>query len=87
MTNEPDFTPIVVPSLEDAATDIQTRAKRLMNRENTDFLGRMSEAMMEAEVAIDENDIEEYRELMLELAALAMAQAAISSVPGMTLQR
>ncbi len=87
MTDEPDFTPRVVPSLEDAATDIQTWAKRLMNRENTDFLGRMSEAMMEAEVAIDENDIEEYRELMLELAALAMAQAAMSSVPGMTLQR
>ncbi len=71
--------------LEDAATEIQSRAHRLMHRENTDFVGRMGEQLCEAEGLCEDGgpaaaDLEDYRDAMLELAALAMAQAALASV-------
>lgn len=72
-------------ALEDAATEIQARAAALMHRESTDFFGRMSEALCcaEGEIGDTENptaeQLEEYRDNMVELAALAMAQAALSS--------
>lgn len=81
------MTTAVIPVLEDAASEIQARAKKLMHRESTDFVGRMGEALMEAENAISDEDVEEYREQMIELAALAMAQAAMSKIPGNDLTR
>lgn len=55
-------------------------------RTMTDFLGRMNEAVMEADDccpdgALNEERQEEYHEAMVELASLALAQAAMSARP------
>lgn len=81
------MTTATIPVLGDAAAEIQERAKKLMHRESTDFVGRMGEALMDAENAIGDKDMEEYREQMIELASLAMAQAAMSKIPGNDLTR
>lgn len=73
--------------LEDAASEIQAQAHRLMHRVSTDFLGRMGEALMEGEECCPDgllapDRVEDYRDAMLELAALAMAQAALARGDG-----
>lgn len=55
-------------------------------RSMTDFLGRMNEAVMEADGCcpdgvLDEEQQEAYHEAMIELASLALAQAAMSVAP------
>lgn len=69
--------------LEDAATEIQELARDNMHRDSFDFLGHMGDALMEAEECcpdglLDSERAEEYRHAMIELAALAMAQAAMA---------
>ena len=69
--------------LEDAATEVQNLARDNMGRDSFDFLGHMGEALMEAEECcpdglLDDAKIEEYRYAMIELAALALAQAAMA---------
>lgn len=77
-------------AFEDAAMQIQEHARKLMHRESTNYLGRMGEALMEVQCvcgdgeAFDVEKAVEYRELMIELAALAMVQAAIVE-PGMVM--
>ncbi len=67
----------------DAVAIVIDRADKLCHRENTDFFGRMSQTLMEAQslsedgATIEPKDAEEYRDAMLELAALALAQAAM----------
>jgi hypothetical protein len=70
----------------DAAVDLaRQRADRLMHRESTDFVGRMQEALCNAEEALDEAGDErplpveiamQYVEALSELAALALSEVA-----------
>lgn len=60
-------------------------AGRLIQRENTDFLGRMDEALARAQGICDEGDpcddvdaARSYRDQMIDLASLALAQAAMA---------
>lgn len=73
--------------LEDAATEVQNLARDQMGRDNFDFLGHMTDALMEAEDCcpngeLAEDETERYRYAMIELAALAMAQAAMARAAG-----
>jgi hypothetical protein len=70
--------------LDRASLEVRARAGRLMARESTDFLGRLSEALMKAEVLCEDDvlpdeNASEYRDAMVEVAALAMAQAAMAT--------
>ena len=63
---------------------VSDQAERLIHRESTDFFGRMNQTLMEAEGLSEDGDTipphaaEDYREAMIALAALALAQAVMS---------
>ena len=50
-----------------------------------DIIGRMNELMCEVDAAKDENDLNSFREAMAQIAAYAIAQAAMAEVPGCVL--
>ena len=65
---------------------VRGMARDHIARTMTDFLGRMNEAVMTADDCcpdgvLDEERQDEYNEMMIELASLALAQAAMSARP------
>jgi len=65
---------------------IRGLARDHIARSMTDFLGRINEAVMCADGCcpdgvLDEEQQEDFHEAMIELASLALAQAAMSALP------
>jgi len=71
-------------TLDAVAGLVIERAGQLIHAESTDFLGRMAETLMQGEILcngglLQLKDAAGYHSAMLELAALAMAQAAMAT--------
>jgi len=66
---------------------VRELARRDVARTQTDFLGRMAETIMEMEVCcephqvLNEDQREDFHDAAMTLAALALAQAAMSCAP------
>lgn len=68
---------------DNALGQVVQDARRHMARDQFDFLGQMGDALMEAEDCcqdrlLEKSRAEEYRDAMIDLAAMALAQAALA---------
>ncbi len=78
------FLAAALSAIPGSAARAMEKASRIVEAE-CDVMGRMSDLLCEADAVIHENDVPRFREIMEELAAFALAQAATCAAPGVTL--